>query len=93
MVDLSRLRTPTFVVVIGLVLFVFGPASRRARAGEDVTKFAKWEKTIAAFEAADQKQAPVKNGVVFVGSCSIRMWDVKQSSPDLPVINRGFGGS
>ena len=30
---------------------------------------------------------------MFVGSSSIRFWDLKKSFPDLEVINRGFGGS
>jgi lysophospholipase L1-like esterase len=52
-----------------------------------------WEETIAAFEAADAKEPPPKQGVLFVGSSSIRLWDLKKSFPDLPVVNRGFGGS
>lgn len=52
-----------------------------------------WEETIAAFEATDAKEPPAKQGVLFVGSSSIRMWDLKKSFPGLPVINRGFGGS
>jgi lysophospholipase L1-like esterase len=31
--------------------------------------------------------------VLFVGSSSIRKWQTAESFPDLPVINRGFGGS
>jgi lysophospholipase L1-like esterase len=53
----------------------------------------KWEKDIAAFEAQDQKSPPPKDGIVFVGSSSIRKWDLAHSFPDLPAINRGFGGS
>jgi lysophospholipase L1-like esterase len=53
----------------------------------------KWEKTIAAFEAEDAKSPPPKDAVLFVGSSSIRLWDLKKSFPDLPTINRGFGGS
>jgi lysophospholipase L1-like esterase len=30
---------------------------------------------------------------VFVGSSTIRLWDVAHSFPDLKIINRGFGGS
>jgi len=54
---------------------------------------ARWEERIAAFEASDREQAPPRDGIVFVGSSSIRGWDLPQSFPDLPVINRGFGGS
>ena len=53
----------------------------------------RWEKTIAAFEEQDKTSAPAQDGVVFVGSSSIRLWDVKKGLPDLPCTNRGFGGS
>lgn len=57
------------------------------------TGSARWEKTIAAFEAKDRESAPAKNAFLFAGSSSIRLWDLKKSFPDLPVVNRGFGGS
>lgn len=54
----------------------------------------KWEPEIAAFEASDRTSPPPKNCIVFVGSSSIRLWSsLKQDFPDLPVVNRGFGGS
>ena len=54
----------------------------------------RWEKYIARFEAADKKQMPQPDGVLFIGSSSIRMWKtLEQDFPGLPVINRGFGGS
>lgn len=53
----------------------------------------KWEQTIAAFEAEDAKSSPPKDAVLFVGSSSIRLWDLKKSFPELATINRGFGGS
>jgi lysophospholipase L1-like esterase len=52
-----------------------------------------WEKDIAAFEAADRLSAPPKGEVVFVGSSTIRLWDLKAAFPDLKALNRGFGGS
>lgn len=49
---------------------------------------------IAAFEAADKKQFPSPGGVLFIGSSSIRFWTtLAQDFPELPVFNRGFGGS
>lgn len=68
-------------------------ATSVAHSADDIAKSAKWEKDIAAFEAADQKQPPPKGGIVFVGSSSIVRWDVTKSFSGLPVINRGFGGS
>ncbi len=53
----------------------------------------RWEKDIAAFEAADKAAAPPRNAILFVGSSSIRLWDLPRSFPKLPAINRGFGGS
>ena len=53
----------------------------------------RWEKDIAAFEAADLASPPPKGEVVFIGSSTIRLWDLKASFPDLKTINRGFGGS
>jgi lysophospholipase L1-like esterase len=62
-------------------------------AAADDSPFAKWESVIAAFETQDRSAPPPPGGIVFVGSSSIRLWDLKQSFPDLPVVNRGFGGS
>lgn len=55
---------------------------------------APFENEIRAFEAADAKSPPAPGGVLFVGSSSIRLWaTLADDFPDLPVINRGFGGS
>jgi lysophospholipase L1-like esterase len=54
---------------------------------------AKWEAAIAAFEKQDKEHALSKNGIVFVGSSTIRFWDLKKSFPGLNALNRGFGGS
>lgn len=43
----------------------------------------------------DDSLSPKKPGqVLFVGSSSFRLWhDVQSYFPDIPIINRGFGGS
>jgi lysophospholipase L1-like esterase len=48
---------------------------------------------ISGFEQWDNKNSFPADAVLFVGSSSIRMWQTRTSFPDLPVINRGFGGS
>lgn len=53
----------------------------------------RWTEAIAAFEKQDARQPPVRNGVLFVGSSSIRMWDLEKYFPGKDYINRGFGGS
>ena len=62
------------------------PAQEKSPAG-------RWEKAIEVFERQDSQKPPPKDAVLFVGSSSIRFWDLKKSFPDLEVINRGFGGS
>ncbi len=50
----------------------------------------RFAKEIAAFA----EQPAEKGGIVFTGSSSIRLWaNLKTDFPDLPVLNRGFGGS
>jgi lysophospholipase L1-like esterase len=49
---------------------------------------------IAAFEASDRTNPPPKNGILFLGSSSIRLWKTLAADfPGYPVFNRGFGGS
>lgn len=52
-----------------------------------------WESSIAAFEADDQKSPPPADPILFVGSSTIRMWNLKKFLPELVALNRGFGGS
>jgi len=60
---------------------------------EQKQDFSRWDKDIAAFEKRDREKEPPKNPIVFVGSSSIRLWDLSKSFPRLPALNRGFGGS
>ena len=54
---------------------------------------ARFTREIAEFEKWDSKNSFPADAVLFVGSSSIRIWPTRTSFPDLPVINRGFGGS
>jgi hypothetical protein len=60
------------------------------QAGPDPRRF---EAEVAAFEAADRATPPPERAVLFVGSSSIRYWDVAAAFPGRLVIKRGFGGS
>ncbi|MFT4689075.1 MAG: lysophospholipase L1-like esterase [Limisphaerales bacterium] len=80
---------------IVLAALVVGTLSRAAElpppSKADVEK---WEKSITAFEMADKEQLPPKNGILFIGSSSIKRWKtLAQDFPKFPVYNRGFGGS
>jgi lysophospholipase L1-like esterase len=54
---------------------------------------ARFDSEIAAFDAYDHKNAPPRDPILFVGSSTIRLWQTADAFPNLPVINRGFGGS
>jgi lysophospholipase L1-like esterase len=53
----------------------------------------RWEKYVAAFEAADAASPPPKGEIVFAGSSTIRLWDTASYFPDLKIINRGIVGT
>src|SRR5687768_6381336 len=55
---------------------------------EGLVQADKWEKEIAALEAK-----PNVGDIVFIGSSTIRLWDVEKHLPGLKINNRGFGGS
>lgn len=51
---------------------------------------ARWDSEISAFARTGLPDRPV----VFAGSSSFRLWKtLAEDLPDLPVVNRGFGGS
>lgn len=75
-----------FALLAGLQTIAFAQAVYQ--------RAALWEKEINAFAELDKKSFPKKNGVLFVGSSSIRAWrTVAEDFPKFRVINRGFGGS
>ena len=66
-----------------------------SEAGYDiVTSAIRWQGAVAALEKEDAIKAPPANPIVFIGSSSIVRWKtLAEDFPDLPVMNRGFGGS
>ena len=82
----SVFNTTSFVAVWLLLVIATQPIGRAAESE-------KWAKAIDAFEQQDRKSPPRQGGLLFVGSSSIRMWNLKKSFPDRLALNRGFGGS
>ena len=80
------------ILLLFAVLLLVAPPRLTAGA-QPPHNFAQWEKEIAAFEAADRTNPPPKNGVLFIGSSTIRLWKtLAQDFPSQPVIGRGVGG-
>lgn len=59
------------------------PPPDPTRFSDEISRFIEW----------DRRNAFPKDAILFVGSSSIRMWATRESFPDWPVINRGFGGA
>ncbi len=79
------------VVIVGLaVVSILSQAGGGQPADPDPNRFAP---EIKAFAEWDSRNAVPADPVLFVGSSSIRLWRTHESFPDLPVVNRGFGGS
>jgi lysophospholipase L1-like esterase len=89
----SSIRRPVANWLVVALLGLMCPADPSLSAAADPAQPDKWEATIKKFEEADAKAQPAPGGIVFVGSSSIRLWRLSEGFPDLPVINRGFGGS
>lgn len=82
------------ILSVGLVAAfgLRGPATAARQAA--APKAEPFAAQIAAFEEADRKNPPPKGAVLFIGSSSIRLWTtLARDFPEIPVINRGFGGS
>ena len=70
------------------------PGQHAPRPYAEARDYAKWEKEVAAYEAADRQSPPPKGGILFIGSSTIRLWKtLAEDFPDHKVINRGFGGT
>jgi hypothetical protein len=81
--------------LLAVIVMVAGGASgaSRAQAPASTPDPARFEAEIAAFEAEDRAAPPLSGATLFVGSSSIRYWDVARAFPTLRTIRRGYGGS
>lgn len=78
------------ILGLGFCLAALAPARAADVANPDPNRFAE---QIETFLAWDSQNAVPAEPILFVGSSSIRLWKTAFLFPDLPVINRGFGGS
>ncbi|HPC16443.1 MAG TPA: GDSL-type esterase/lipase family protein [Candidatus Hydrogenedentes bacterium] len=83
----------------GAIEFKFAGGDKEAGvAGEafiqalELVRAMPYEKDIQAFEEQDRANPPAPDTVFFVGSSTIRLWDLKRCFPEFKTINRGFGG-
>jgi lysophospholipase L1-like esterase len=95
------MNRPTSLRLLAIVCLLL-PAALQAEEKKDTwpklkpTKhdYAKWEKSIAEFEAEDKKSPPAKGALLFIGSSTIVRWKTLAADyAGVPVLNRGFGGN
>ncbi|MEW4566076.1 SGNH/GDSL hydrolase family protein [Bremerella sp. JC770] len=79
--------------LLALSLLMVCATACLAADGDVPKSIAKWKGDMDKFAKKDQANPVKPGGVVFVGSSSIRMWDLDKSFPKLGGVNRGFGGS
>ena len=107
MVPMNPFRSVRFVLAaVCLTVAGFGAHAERLPAYQGAMPVAqpspeytaaatRWKSSLSAFADADKALAPASDGVLFVGSSTIRFWThLAQDFRQIPVvINRGFGGS
>jgi lysophospholipase L1-like esterase len=81
-------RQEVFLLILSA--FTLASGDKGPAADPDPNRFAA---EIVAFKEWDSKNAVPAESVLFVGSSSVRLWHTRECLPDLPVVNRGFGGS
>jgi lysophospholipase L1-like esterase len=93
---MKKLAT-TAIVTLGLLVALAPSATIGQQSPlpySEARDYAKWEKEVAAYEAADRQTSPAKGGILFIGSSTIRLWKtIADDFPDHKVVNRGFGGT
>jgi lysophospholipase L1-like esterase len=69
------------------------PPSKAPDKGTKTPAADRWEKEIAAIENKTAAKNPAPGCTIFVGSSSIKLWDIEKSFPGAGYLNHGFGGS
>lgn len=82
---------PSLPVLCALALAAVSPAWLLADPAPSGA--ARWEKEISAIEARRTESPAQPGALLFVGSSSIRLWDLEGSWPGKGALNHGFGGS
>jgi lysophospholipase L1-like esterase len=80
-------------VLLSVLVPFFALAVSAQQKATDAERWAKYEKEISAIEKRLKEMPPAPNPVVFIGSSTIRLWDLEKSFPGKGYVNLGFGGS
>jgi len=81
------------LIPVALLLASLLPSIFPSRIPADDNPPEKWEDDVAVLEAKFAQRSKPSARVVFIGSSTIRRWDLKTAFPELDAVNHGFGGS
>lgn len=81
-----------FLLIAALALGT-APLAAQPVAGPKPDPTFPFSREIENFARLDTSGPAVRDATLFLGSSSIRLWDIANSFPDIGVVNRGFGGA
>lgn len=88
---MSVMRNPFSLMAFFMMMTFAGAESPAEKKPHD---FAKWEKSIVAFEKSDATNPPPKHALLFIGSSTIVRWkSLTTDFPGVTILNRAFGGN
>ena len=88
----NRIAQVIRLLAVTSVVFILRQPPAAAQ-NEPVPDPGRYLSQIESFTQWDSKNSYPQNAILFVGSSSIRMWQTGIAFPELPIINRGFGGA
>lgn len=88
-------KRPVTLLIVCLLLSALTVSAQDESAQSEPARnpHARWESAIRRFEEADLDNPQPRQAILFVGSSSIRFWNLKKWFPEERAINHGFGGS
>jgi lysophospholipase L1-like esterase len=72
---------------------VSAPTTPPTTAPKAEPKPERWESDLKRIEEHAKQHPQAQGNYLFVGSSTVRLWDLQQAFPDQAVLNHGFGGS
>ncbi|MGI1679307.1 MAG: hypothetical protein K6L75_11280 [Cellvibrionaceae bacterium] len=91
---MKKTRSIKMIQIINIIfvgLLVFSTSAISQRVYFDPMRF---DEELALFDVEQTETSQPENGVLFIGSSSIRLWStIKSDLAPLTIIHRGFGGS
>lgn len=81
------------VALAAILAFAAGAVSAQPTDGPKPDPTFPFSREIENFAKADSAGPAVADATLFLGSSSIRLWDIHGSFPDIATVNRGFGGA